>query len=140
MLSKQTRRKRAFYLLFESIVRGIGVPELLDLREQQFELKLVHEEVDAELKQFLLQVYEHQEEVTDLIMAKCRDNSRAVGNSDLAILAILVYEMLYEKLDLPITLTQGAALSEVFGATDESPSFVHAVVNNIHADLVNEGK
>ncbi|MDR1448012.1 MAG: hypothetical protein LBI63_03500 [Candidatus Ancillula sp.] len=135
MLSKQTRRKRAFYLLFESLVRGVSLPQLLDLRAEQFELELDKEEVDVSLQQFLLQLDARQEEITSLILEKCNDTSRSIGNSDLAILTVLVYEMLCENLDLPVALTQGTSLSESFGATDESADFIYAVIKNIHADL-----
>jgi transcription termination factor NusB len=135
VLSKQTRRKRAFYLLFESLVRGVSLPQLLDLRAEQFELELDKEEVDVSLQQFLLQLDARQEEITSLILEKCNDTSRSIGNSDLAILTVLVYEMLCENLDLPVALTQGTSLSESFGATDESADFIYAVIKNIHADL-----
>lgn len=132
--SKTTLRKRAFYIVLESLVKKIPLLEIVsdrqDIKQNSPEVFQNTWELDATLVEFLEQIEAGREATEQLILDNVKSNSlSSIPNPDLAILLVMLTET-QNGLELKVALDQGAKLADDFGGTDSSPDFVHAVIRN----------
>ena len=93
------------------------------------------EESKKQILDFVNGVTDHLTEIDDVLSKYMKGwKTTRIPSADLAILRMAVYEMLYSDLSIKIIANEAVELAKNY-STDESPSFVNAIIGQIHKSL-----
>ncbi|MDR1861753.1 MAG: hypothetical protein LBQ41_01865 [Candidatus Ancillula sp.] len=132
--SPRTLRKQAFRLVYESLALKCTVAEIVEKHKTAAD-ELPHEfdAVSPQLEDLLNMVATSEEENLEKIRQATKYGSvTGIGKVDLAVLLVVLTEN-QGGLDKSIALTEGTKLADIYGATDKSPDFVHAILSKVCA-------
>jgi transcription antitermination protein NusB len=124
-MKRHTAREKALQALFQADVGGIDPQEAI-------KNVVEGEEADPFLRQIVLGVVEHQEEIDQLLRENLEKwTLERVANVDRSILRMATYEMKYID-DIPINVTMDEAieLAKKFG-DDKSSRFINGVLSKV---------
>ena len=148
-MSRRTARKHAFFLIFQfEFHSGFILPNQIELyfqnkdtyREEPELCAISTEKVTNEDKAFINDevngVYDNIERIDSLISNNLSGwEIDRINKTDLAILRLAVYEMLFVS-DIPngVSINEAVELAKVYG-TDESYQFINGILGNIYEFL-----
>ena len=134
-MSRRSDRKHAFELVFQIAFYPPGeLRESTDIWLSELgELENINRDfIEKEFEGVLL----HQEVIDDLIATHAEGWSvPRLSKTDLAIIRVCVYEMLYAE-DIPnrVAINEAVELAKIY-SSDEAPAFINGVLGKIAAGI-----
>jgi N utilization substance protein B len=122
---KKGARKRAFYFIFESLVRDIDNINLF--YEKRLEL---HPEDNQYCIEVIQYVADNKQSLLDLIDSKAKNwKTNRMPKADLALLLVAEAEFAIDKIDKTIVKEQIVDLAKDFGGSDNSYNFILGILS-----------
>lgn len=133
-MSRREVRIHAFKILFQ--LKFYKPPIVIDKLELYFtNMKVEDEKAKEEILEFVNGVVENLEEIDKVINEHMKGwKTSRIPSSDLSVLRIATYEMLYSDLSIKIIANEAVEIAKKYG-TDESATFVNAIIAQIHKSL-----
>jgi N utilization substance protein B len=136
-MSRKTARELAFKLVFEvEFQKDVDIDELIIRLMENSDTPPENIKGDNEyIKEVVKGVYENQINIDNNIKKHLKDwTLDRVLKTDIAILRIAIYELLYRE-DIPykVSINEAIELAKIYGE-ESSPSFINGVL----AEIVNE--
>ncbi len=153
IMSRKTAREHSFRILFSFQFKQTGAPTLEERIEQYYadfgtESDPVEGEApltlpDEKDKAFILRevrdTRQHVAKINKRIEAALKDwKLNRLSSTDLTILQLAVYEMMYEPdIPVPVSVNEAIELAKKY-STDQSPAFINGVLGTISRELEGE--
>ena len=127
-ISRRDSRERAVQILFSLDINKIDdIAEYL--KDYQKEIyKLLTE--DKYLLELLDGILKKQKEIDDVIDEKLEFSIKSLDKVVLSVLRLGVYEILFEKLDKPLVISEAINIIKKYGSS-ENIKFVNAILDSV---------
>ncbi|MCQ2978815.1 MAG: transcription antitermination factor NusB [Clostridia bacterium] len=133
-MTRKEVRSHSFRILFQ--LKFFKVPQVLEKIDLYWNTQEVEEgKARDDIMEFVSGVTQNLDEIDKTINNFMKGwKTTRIPSADLAILRIAVYEMLYTDLSIKIIANEAVELAKTY-STDDSPSFVNAIIGQIHKGL-----
>ncbi len=134
-MTRKEVRNHSFKILFQlKFFSKEEVMEKVDLYFESMELKDRENDI-KEIMEFVDGVTTNLDTIDDTINKFLKGwKTGRMPSADLSVLRLAVYEMLFSDLSIKIIANEAVELAKMYG-TDDSPSFINALIGQIHKKL-----